>query len=107
MVRKHEYRIYGSIKGLADEQGRRVADELPLEDVSYARGELAFEHEGVYVDLETILELISSVLLPGSEGRIDYIDNAEWCLTRYTISGTNISERRVDLNDALDKYIYE
>jgi hypothetical protein len=107
MGRKENYRLYGSIKGLRDKDAKRLASELPLDEVKLADGELDFEHEGPFVDMDTVLELISSVLHPGTEGRFDVIDNPEWVLTRYTVSGTSLTSKRVDLNDALDKYIYE
>jgi hypothetical protein len=107
MGRKENYRLYGSIKGLRDEDAKRLVAELPLDEVKFADDELDFEHEGPFVDMDTVLELIASVLNPGTEGRFDYIDNLEWVLTRYTASGTSLTSKRVDLNDALDKYIYE
>jgi hypothetical protein len=105
--RKHDYRFYGAVKGLSEEDGHRLAAELPLDDARFAQGELSFEHEGPFVDLDKVLELLSSSLGPETRGQFDLIDNAEWVLTRHTVSGKSISSRRVDLNDALDRYLYE
>jgi hypothetical protein len=107
MGRKENYRLYGSIKGLRDKDAKRLASELPLDEVKFADGELDFEHEGPFVDMDTVLELIASALTPEATGQFDHIDNEQWVLTRYSVDGTTLSTKRVGLNDALDKYIYE
>jgi hypothetical protein len=90
-----------------EEDGRRLACELDLDDVRFEDGELSFEHMAPWVDVDRVVALITSALGPQTFGQFDHVDDEEWVLTRYSIEGTSVTIRRVPLNDALDKYIYE
>jgi hypothetical protein len=107
MRTRHQQRIYGSIMRMSEEDGRRLVAELDLDDVRFEAGELCFEHLAPWVDVDRVVALITSALGPQTSGQFDHIDDEEWLLTRYSIEGTEVSIRRVPLNDALDKYIYE
>ncbi len=101
-VVKHAYRIYGTVRGIPEGKAARLKAELPFEGVSYTNGVLDIDHEGVWVDVETALDLIVHCMGEDGRGGVDVIDNLEWQITRYTLKQGGYSSRTMDLDNVLD-----
>ncbi|MFP4071282.1 MAG: hypothetical protein ACLFTB_04470 [Desulfovibrionales bacterium] len=101
------YRIFGDIFRISPLSAEMLQDRLPFEQVTISDGNLHFEHEGGYIDMEEALELIATGLTEKSSGKIDFIDTLEWEMTRFEITGREIGHKRIDLNNALEKYMFE
>lgn len=78
-------RVYADIHGLSPEAFEQIRHSMPFDQVVYKDNVLAVDFEGHYIDVEPFLNDVARLLLPGGWGKLDYIDQIDYALTRYVI----------------------
>lgn len=99
---KPDLRVYGEVRGLSPEAWTGLEPQCPLSGVTYADGGLEIEHEGGWVDVDSFLEALCTVLSPGGGGHADRIDNEAWTITRYTLAPGKCSSQQFGIDDVLE-----
>lgn len=97
-----DYRVYGQVWGLTEELFEGIADETPFETADFEEGVLVLEHEGCWIDVESAVEDIASILPEGGEGYVDFIDNLDWTVTRYVIFPGGYESETYSCDDILE-----
>lgn len=100
-----DVRVYGDFHRISPELFERIRDSIPFDQVEYDGDVLRLDHEGVYLMIDDFLELIRDSLPEGGYGHVEYIDNLEWVVTRYTITPGRIEEKRVLVDNVLDAHM--
>lgn len=101
-----EIRVYGHVTDV-DSDASELPDDFDFTEFSCEDGELDLEYEGNYFFIEDFIERLEHCLAPQSTGRIDYIDQNEFSLTRFHITQGRIDRKKVDLNNVLERYSQE
>ncbi len=68
----------------------------------YNAGSLQIAFEGIYFDIEDVLNIVQKHISQQSTGKIDYLDLEAWKMTRHRIDGVSINSSSVGLNNVLD-----
>jgi len=97
-----DYRVYGQVWGLTEELFEKIAEDAPFDTVDFEDGVLVLEHEGGWVDVESAVEDIASVLPEGGEGHVDFIDNLDWTITRYVLFPNGYESETFGCDDVLE-----
>ncbi|WP_285907202.1 hypothetical protein [Pseudodesulfovibrio pelocollis] len=100
-----DVRVYGDFHRVSPELFERIKDALPFDQVEYDGDVLRLDHEGVYLMIDDFLELMRDLLPEGGYGHVEYIDNLEWVVIRYTITPGRIDEKRVLVDNVLDAHM--
>lgn len=100
-----DVRVYGDFHRVSPELFARIKDALPFDQVEYDGDVLRLDHEGVYLMIDDFLELMRDLLPEGGYGHVEYIDNLEWVVIRYTITPGRIDEKRVLVDNVLDAHM--
>jgi hypothetical protein len=100
-----DVRVYGDFHRISPELYERIKDAIPFDQVEYDGDVLRLDHEGVYLMIDDFMELIRDSLPEGGYGHVEYIDNLEWVVTRYTITPGRIDEKRVPVDNVLDAHM--
>lgn len=99
-------RVYGHVTEV-DSDACELSDDFDFTEFSCEDGDLDLEYEGSYFFIDDFIERLEHCLAPQSSGRIDYIDQGEFCMTRFHIDQGRIQRKRVDLNNVLERYSQE
>jgi len=100
-----DVRIYGDFHRITPEIYEQIKDSIPLEQIDYDGADvLRIDHEGKYVYMDDFIELISKVLPENGYGHVEFIDNLEWVVTRYTITPGKIEQKVVKVDNVLDAH---
>jgi len=78
-------RVYADIRGLTPEAYEEIRGSMPFNKAVYKDGLLNVDFEGHYIDVEPFLIDVARLLSPGGWGKLDYIDQIDYALTRYVI----------------------
>lgn len=78
-------RVYADIHGLSPEAFEEIRPSLPFDQVVYKDRVLAVDFEGQYIDVEPFLDAVARLLDDDGWGKLDYIDQIDYALTRYVI----------------------
>jgi hypothetical protein len=97
-----EFRIYGTVFGLTEEDFAKLKTELPFENLSFSNSVLDIDHEGPWVDVEEALDRLTSRLGPDGRGGLDVIDNHQWQITRYALRPGGYDSRTFDLDNVME-----
>ncbi|MBT8762411.1 hypothetical protein KFV02_00505 [Desulfohalobiaceae bacterium Ax17] len=104
---KEKMRLYGFIN-VQDPKKIDVLREIFTDfDLKIDENRIDFDLEEVFIDPEEYIEKLQEVLSDQDSGQIDFINFDEWQMTRYEIEGSKIHPRKIHLDGALEKYIYE
>jgi len=98
-----EIRVYGSVSGLGEAAARELEERYNLLVVDNDGRTLDFEFEGRHFFLDDFLEELLPLLGPDGAGKVDYIDQHEWTLSRYRLENGRWAGKTVSLNDMLDE----
>lgn len=100
-----DVRVYGDFHGLTPDKFERIRDEIPFEQMEYKDNVLRVDHEGKFLMVEDFLDLMAEVLADEGRGAVEYIDQLEWEVTRYTIENGRISSKVVKVDNVLDAHM--
>lgn len=78
-------RVYADIHGLSPEAYEEIRHSMPFDQVVYKDRILAVDFEGHYIDVEPFLDDIARLMDADGWGKLDYIDQIDYALTRYVI----------------------
>lgn len=103
-----DVRIYGDFHRITPEIYEQIESSIPLEQIDYdGKDVLRIDHEGKYVCMDDFIELISEVLPEGGYGHVEFIDNLEWVVIRYSITPGKVEEKTVKVDNVLDAHMRE
>lgn len=98
----HDFRVYGHLVGLDDDQLRACVAHLAGYECEIDGHVLDFVHEGVFLDVDSDLEGLLDLLGPGIRGVIDIINHQDWEMHRCTLANGTLTRARIALDNALD-----
>jgi hypothetical protein len=103
-----DVRIYGDFHRISPEIYEQIKDSIPLDQIDYDGADvLRIDHEGKYIYMDDFIELISKILPENGYGHVEFIDNLDWEVTRYTITPGNIEEKTIKVDNVLDAHMRE
>jgi hypothetical protein len=95
--------VYGHLVGLNAEEIQACLDLLSGYECEIVDGDvLDFTHEGVFTDIDSILDVLPSMLRPSTRGVIDIINHQDWEMFRCTLSQGELTRAVIHLDHALD-----
>lgn len=100
-----DVRVYGDFHRITPEVFDKIKDSIPFDDVDYDGDILRLDHEGSYLMIDDFIESISELLPENGYGHVEYIDNLEWEVTRYTIKPGKVEEKKVKVDNVLDAHM--
>jgi hypothetical protein len=95
-------RVYADIHGLSPEAFEEIRPSLPFDQVVYKDRILAVEFEGQYIDVEPFLDAVARLLDDGGWGKLDYIDQIDYALTRYVIKKGGWTAKSVMVDNVME-----
>ncbi len=102
-----EIRVYGYSRGLTEEQAKELVEKYGFTEHSFAEGTLDFEYEGSYFFIDDFLEELEKYLDADAKAGVDYIDQYEFTMQRYTRENGAWICKNINLNDVLERYNQE
>lgn len=100
-----DVRVYGDFHRITPEIYEQIKDAIPFDQVEYDGDVLRVDHEGVFLMVDDFLETVRDILPEGGYGHVEYIDNLDWEVTRYTITPGKIEEKKVKVDNVLDAHM--
>jgi len=97
-------RVYGLVSGLAQDNLKTLCLGFDPETFTYADRTLTIAYEGPYFFIEDFLDRLVTLLDADGDGKLDYIDQQAWQMTRYDIRRTGYTAKLINLNDVLERY---
>jgi hypothetical protein len=97
-------RVYGDFHRIAPEVFELIKDIIPFDQVEYDGDVLRVDHEGHYLMIDDFMEAIRDNLPEGGYGHVEYIDQLDWVVTRYTITPGKIEEKLVRVDNVVDAH---
>ena len=95
--------VYGHLAGLTDAEMKDCLEFLTGYDCERPQpGVLDFLHEGHFIDVDSDLEKLETLLSPQVRGSIDVINHQDWEMHRYTLENSKLLRERIALDNALD-----
>lgn len=95
-------RVYADIHGLSPEAFAEIRPSLPFDQVVYKDRVLAVDFEGHYIDVEPFLDDVARLLDEDGWGKLDYIDQIDYALTRYVIAKGEWKAKDVLVDNVLE-----
>ena len=95
-------RVYADIHGLSPEAFEEVRQTMPFDQVVYKDRILAVDFEGHYIDVEPFLDDIARLLDDDGWGKLDYIDQIDYALTRYVIKKGSYTTKDVLVDNVME-----
>jgi len=91
-------RVYADVHGLSPEAFAEIRQTMPFDQVVYKDRILNVDFEGCYIDVEPFLNDVARLMDEDGWGKLDYIDQIDYALTRYVIKkgGWKATEVLVD-----------
>lgn len=99
-----DVRVYADFHRISPEIFEQIKGGIPFEQVQYDGDVLRLDHEGPYLYIDDFLETISGLLPENGYGHVEYIDEVEWEVTRYTIKPGDIRSKVVKVDNVLDAH---
>ncbi|CCH48219.1 hypothetical protein [Pseudodesulfovibrio piezophilus] len=100
-----DVRIYGDFHRITPDIFEQIKDAIPVDQVEYDGDVLRIDHEGTYILMDDFIELISKRLPEEGYGHVEFIDNLEWEVTRYTITPGKIEHKKIKVDNVLDAHM--
>lgn len=101
-----EIRVYGHVEHV-DSEACELSDEFEFTEFNCEDGEMELEYEGNFFFIDDFIERLEHLLTSTSAGRIDYIDQHAFTMTRFHIEEGSIRRKKIDLNNVLERYSQE
>jgi len=99
-----DVRVYADFHRITPDIFEQIKDAIPFEQVDYNGDVLRLDHEGPYLIIDDFIETIRDLLPANGYGHVEYIDQLDWVVTRYTITPGKIEEKVVKVNNVLDAH---
>ncbi|WFS63559.1 hypothetical protein LF599_05175 [Pseudodesulfovibrio thermohalotolerans] len=99
-----DVRVYGDFHRISPEIFEKIKDLIPFEQVDYNGDVLRVDHEGHYILIDDFIEAVRDNLPENGYGHVEFIDQLEWTVTRYTIKPGKIEEKLVHVDNVLDAH---
>ena len=96
-------RVYADIHGLSPEAFAEIRQSMPFDQVVYKDGLLNVDFEGHYIDVEPFLEQVSRLMDADGWGKLDFIDQIDYALTRYVIKKGSYTTKEVMVDNVVEK----
>ena len=96
-------RVYADIHGLSPEAFAEIRQSMPFDQVVYKDRTLAVDFEGHYIDVEPFLNDVARLLDDDGWGKLDYIDQIDYALTRYVITKGSYTTKEVMVDNVVEK----
>lgn len=98
-----DFCVYGHLAALDAAQLRACSALLNGYECEIPEaGVLDFLHEGHFLDVESDLQALTTLLGPDARGIIDVINHQDWEMHRYSLSDGSFHRARISLDNALD-----
>jgi len=78
-------RVYADVHGLSPEAYEEIRHTMPFDQAVYKDRILNVDFEGCYIDVEPFLNDVARLMDDGGWGKLDFIDQIDYALTRYVI----------------------
>jgi hypothetical protein len=101
-----EIRVYGRLENLSPDAAD-LEDDFEFTEFAYDDGELDLEYEGNFFYLDDFIDRLEPCLTSHSKGRVDYIDQHAFRMTRFKVEAGQLQRLEVDLNNVLERYSRE
>lgn len=95
-------RVYADIHGLSPEAYEEIRHSMPFDQVVYKDRILAVDFEGHYIDVEPFLNDVARLLDADGWGKLDYIDQIDYALTRYVIKNGAWTAKNVLVDNVVE-----
>lgn len=95
-------RVYADVHGLSPEAFEEIRPSLPFDQVVYKDRILAVDFEGHYIDVEPFLDAVARLLDDDGWGKLDYIDQIDYALTRYVIKKGEWKAKSVMVDNVME-----
>lgn len=95
-------RVYADIQGLSPEAFEEIRQSMPFDQVVYKDRTLGVDFEGHYIDVEPFLNDVARLLDEDGWGKLDYIDQIDYALTRYVIKKGEVRAVNVMLDNVME-----
>jgi len=95
-------RVYADVHGLSPEAFEEIRRFMPFDQVVYKDRILNVDFEGHYIDVEPFLEAVARLLDENGWGKLDYIDQIDYALTRYVIKKGEWKAKEVLVDNVLE-----
>nr|WP_287412964.1 hypothetical protein [Pseudodesulfovibrio sp.] len=99
-----DVRVYGDFHRITPEIYEQIKDANPFDQVEYDGDVLRVDHEGHYLMIDDFIEAIRDLLPENGYGHVEYIDQLDWVVTRYTIKPGKIEEKIVLIDNVVDAH---
>jgi len=99
-----DVRVYGDFHRVNPEMWDKVQGLSPFEQVDYNGDVLRVDHEGHYILIDDFIEAIRDLLPENGYGHVEFIDQLEWTVTRYTIKPGKIEEKLILVDNVVDAH---
>jgi len=99
-----DIRVYGDFHRVSPEMFEKIKGLCPFEQVNYDGDVLRVDHEGRYILIDDFIEAVRDNLPENGYGHVEFIDQLEWTVTRYTITPGRIEEKLVRVDNVLDAH---
>ncbi|OIO04358.1 MAG: hypothetical protein AUJ49_03075 [Desulfovibrionaceae bacterium CG1_02_65_16] len=95
-------RVYADVHGLSPEAWEEIRATMPFDQAVYKDRVLAVDFEGHYIDVEPFLNDVARLLDEGGWGKLDYIDQIDYALTRYVITKDGWKAKEVLVDNVVE-----
>ena len=95
-------RVYADIQGLSQAAFEELRQTMPFDQVVYKDGLLNVDFEGHYIDVEPFLEDVARLLDDDGWGKLDFIDQIDYALTRYVIKKGSYTTKDVLVDNVVE-----
>lgn len=102
---KDDVRIYGDFHRISPEIFEQLKESIPFDQVEYDGDILRLDYEGVYILVDDFMEKVRDLLPEDGYGHVEFIDNLDWEVIRYTITPGKIEEKKVKVDNVLDAHM--
>jgi len=96
-------RVYADIHGLSPEASDEIRRSMPFDQAKYADRTLSVDYEGCYIDVEAFLDDCARLLDADGWGKLDFIDQIDYRLTRYVIKKGEWKAKDVLVDNVVEK----
>lgn len=96
-------RVYADIHGLSPEAWAEIRASMPFDQSVYKDRNLAVDFEGPYIDVEPFLNDVARLMDADGWGKLDYIDQIDYALTRYVIKKGEWKAKDVLVDNVVEK----
>ncbi|MDR3640601.1 MAG: hypothetical protein P4L39_04705 [Humidesulfovibrio sp.] len=95
-------RVYADVHGLSPEAFEEIRRFMPFDQVVYKDRLLNVDFEGHYIDVEPFLDAVARLMDDDGWGKLDYIDQIDYALTRYVIKKGEWKAKKVLVDNVLE-----